>query len=218
MLARYRHAYMLASLVLLLFVYPFVRNDGPGRALMDAAIVITLVTSIFACSATRRQAWVGLSLTVLMEAVSIYQFGSDARLVALAYPALGVVVFGYVIVLMLQKIFVTTRNIDADAICGALSVYLLLGILWVFLFTLLEIQEPGSFAFGGEGVAPSVERFIGFSYVTLTTLGYGNVVPTNPRADALCAAEALVGQIYLTVMLARLVALQVASSRDRHAP
>ena len=53
---------------------------------------------------------------------------------------------------------------------------------------------------------------MGFSFVTITTLGYGNVVPTSPCADALSAAEAVVGQVCLTVMLARLVALQLTQA------
>jgi voltage-gated potassium channel Kch len=57
----------------------------------------------------------------------------------------------------------------------------------------------------------SFERFIGFSFVTLTTLGYGNVVPLTPRGEAVATAEAVAGQLYIAVLLARFVAIDIAA-------
>ncbi len=100
--------------------------------------------------------------------------------------------------------------------CGSLSVYLLLGLLWAFAFALLESAVPGSFSGIERGMGfTDYKRFFGFSFVTLTTLGYGNVVPLTPRADALAVAEAIVGQIYLTVLVARLVALNLIHGAEQ---
>ena len=60
--------------------------------------------------------------------------------------------------------------------------------------------------------AAHFDRFLGFSFVTLSTLGYGNIVPLTPRADAMATSEAVTGQIYLTVMVARLVAMHMKNS------
>lgn len=212
MLQRYRHGYLLASLLLLLFIYPFMGRDGLGTALMDMALVLTMVTSILACSVNLRQSIVGLVLIALMQLVFLYRYGNDDAGLIGVYPGIGLLVFSYVTFLMLRKIFLATPRVTADTIYGALSIYMMLGILWTFAYTLLEIREPGSFDFGESITAPRFDRFMGFSFVTITTLGYGNVVPTNPRADALSAAEAVVGQVYLTVMLARLVALQLTQA------
>ena len=67
-------------------------------------------------------------------------------------------------------------------------------------------------------VGHSFERFIGFSFVTLTTLGYGNVVPLTPRAESVATAEAVAGQLYIAVLLARFVAIDIAARRGPGPP
>jgi hypothetical protein len=107
--------------------------------------------------------------------------------------------------------------VTIETICAALAVYLFLGLIWVFAYNLLEVVEPGSFSFGAGGDDESpFSRFIGFSFVTLTTLGYGNISPMNPRADALSYTEAIIGQIYLTVLVARLVAMELLHTQRKH--
>jgi hypothetical protein len=97
---------------------------------------------------------------------------------------------------------------------GAIAVYLLLGTGWAHAYHLAAILKPHSFVgFGGE--PPALSAWMYYSFVTLTTLGYGDVVPIRPVARSLAVGEALTGQLYLTVLLARLVALQISSSGNR---
>jgi hypothetical protein len=120
--------------------------------------------------------------------------------------------------LVLSDVFQQGDRVSSDTIYGALAGYLLLGVTWTFAFSLLESLQPGSFsgmAPEAGGASASIRQFVGYSFVTLTTLGYGNIVPTNARADALAIWEAIVGQVYLTVLVARLVALNL---RDRGGP
>jgi hypothetical protein len=100
---------------------------------------------------------------------------------------------------------------------------MLMGLTWAMAYQLLEFFEPGSFNFPNDALPDNVspiQRILSFSFVTITTLGYGNITPASPKADALSSAEALVGQIYITVLVARLVALQIQNSppapRDPH--
>ena len=65
-----------------------------------------------------------------------------------------------------------------------------------------------------ETTGHAFQRFIGYSFVTLTTLGYGNVVPLTPRGESLAIAEAIAGQLYITVLLARFVAMEIAGRRS----
>jgi hypothetical protein len=217
-LSGYRHATLLAALVLLLLVRPFLGERLLGLALVDLLLMLTLVSSVLACAANRRQAAIGLVLAALMVLASWADLISEDAALLSVFPGLGLVFFGYVTFLMLRTVFLSTRRVSADTICGALSVYLLLGLVWTFAYALLELAQPGSFTLGGPGSSPDAqhfERFMGFSFVTLTTLGYGNIVPTSPRADALATMEAIVGQIYLTVLVARLVALQLTQAGAR---
>jgi hypothetical protein len=110
-------------------------------------------------------------------------------------------------------------EVTADKIYASLCVYLLLGLLWACGYLALELLRPGSLQVDGVDLATSVGDAEGmlshcfyYSFVTLTTLGYGDVKPTTPPAQSLAYVEALTGQLYLAVLVARLVALHIASS------
>lgn len=209
---RYRHAQLLAVLSLLLLVNPFVQGLG-GSALLDVVLFLALVSAVVACGRERRQVVIGISLAGLLQAVALYRNFTGITAVGVAYSTLGVVFFGYVTVLIVSDIFRTSRPVSADTICGALSAYLLMGVGWAFAYALLEQLIPGSIrGLRGPGDGGYAE-YLGYSFVTLTTLGYGNVVPGNEKADALAVAEAIVGQVYLTVLVARLVALNLVFAR-----
>nr|WP_249732101.1 potassium channel family protein [Roseococcus sp. SDR] len=98
---------------------------------------------------------------------------------------------------------------------GAIAAYLLIGLIFACLFDLVQGLDPGAFQYNGP--APEARQVVGhlfFSFVTLTTTGYGDVVPVHPVARALAILEALIGQLYLAILLARLVSLEIAHRRD----
>jgi hypothetical protein len=113
--------------------------------------------------------------------------------------------------------------VTPDTIVGGLAVYLLIGLTWSIAYQLLEFSAPGSLVvasgdpnlWGAWERAPGkYPRLLFFSFVTLTTLGYGDIVPASPAAAALSAAEAVIGPVYLTVLIARLVGLEIAQTRS----
>ena len=94
-------------------------------------------------------------------------------------------------------------------ILGAVAVYLLLGLAWASAYEFLNHLHPG--AFGGNLDAALPQTWIYYSFVTLTTTGYGDIAPLHPVARSLAIAEALTGQLYLSITLARLVASYVGT-------
>jgi hypothetical protein len=113
-------------------------------------------------------------------------------------------------------------RVDADKIFAAICVLFLLGWFWSYLYVFLDTQS-GHEAFSGSGHehAPEGEGFgrrerelVYFSFVTLTTLGYGDIVPKSELARVLATLQALTGQLYLAVLIARLVALHIVHSHD----
>jgi hypothetical protein len=90
---------------------------------------------------------------------------------------------------------------------GAIAGYLLLGLTWANLYELLALRLPG--AFSGAEFAGTTYRWVYFSFVTLTTVGYGDVIPIHPLARSFANLEALTGQLYPAILLARLVSLEV---------
>jgi len=97
---------------------------------------------------------------------------------------------------------------------GAVAAYLLLGLAWANAYQLLYHLRPDAFTGGLAAAADVPQTWIYFSFVTLTTTGYGDITPVHPVARSLAIAEALAGQLYLAITLARLVALQVGTRKD----
>jgi hypothetical protein len=212
LLERYRHAQLLAVLGLLLVANPFAEHEL-GELVVDALLLVALISAIVACATMRHHVIIGVSLAVLLQAAGIYRDLSGITAVNIAYSTAGIVFFGYVTALVLKDVFRQTQTVSADTICGALSAYLLIGVGWSFAYALLDGLIPGSIEGLREAGRAGYDQYLGYSFVTLTTLGYGNVVPGNAKADALASAEAIVGQVYLTVLVARLVALNLVAAR-----
>ncbi len=106
-------------------------------------------------------------------------------------------------------------HIDVNRLIGAACIYLLSGALWGIVYFLLSVASPGSFAgIVGETWSEQLNEFIYYSFVTLTTLGYGDISPVLPVARTLCYLEAVVGQFYLTLLVAALVGLHIAGRRS----
>lgn len=117
-----------------------------------------------------------------------------------------------------------SKKVTTETIYASICVYLLLGIIWTMLFSAMEIIEPGSFLSGGAPVVDfhgePVERnvfanFIYYSFVTLTILGYGDITPVSPHARALSSLEAVVGQLYIAVLIAGLVGMHISHSGEK---
>ncbi len=217
MFGPHRHAYLLATLLLMLLVSPFLRQRIAGIPVLEILLFVTLVSSVLAGAVRRRQRLIGFTLVGAAQLAALAQHAASEPILDSVRPLLGLAFFAYVASLLLRRIFVETSRVTIETICAALAVYLFLGLTWVFAYSLLEIVEPGSFSVGvGDTGGSPFSRFIGFSFVTLTTLGYGNISPMNPRADALAYTEAIIGQIYLTVLVARLVAMELLHSQRKH--
>lgn len=118
-------------------------------------------------------------------------------------------------VFIILRSVLTTRRVTYDTISGAICGYLLFGVMYAFAFVIISYFYPGSFgaslglslARGHMHIKHQFEHYIYFSFVTLASLGYGDVVPLSPPARAFAAIEGIAGQFYIAVLLARLVSL-----------
>jgi hypothetical protein len=114
----------------------------------------------------------------------------------------------FLILLLLVRVF-RKGPVSGSRLQGAVAVYLLLGLVWAHAYVIFDRDHPNSFV-TVEKTPPTVAGWTYFSFVTLTTVGYGDIIPKAPAARMLAVGEAIAGQMYLAVMLARLVALQVS--------
>jgi hypothetical protein len=157
----------------------------------------------------------GVSLAVPTFIVAWMQHFIAWRWLIAAYLVLAVLFLGFTAVVVLRQTLASAA-VTADTIAGAICFYLLLGVIWALVYAALELAHPGSFLDGGRPVGvPNrgslVPELLYLSLATLSTLGYGDILPVTPQARMLAALEAIVGPLYLAVLIARLVGL--AASR-----
>jgi uncharacterized membrane protein len=139
--------------------------------------------------------------TYLLKSTSLVLVGNLFGILFLACTVVAILSF------ILQE-----KKVTADVIYGAVVVYLLMAIMWAFIYRFLETLHPGSFAIAQSGSQESRSLFTYYSFVTITTLGYGDVAPLTKAARAFSLLEAIVGQMYLVVLVARLVGIHISQS------
>ena len=121
----------------------------------------------------------------------------------------GMLFMLHMIILFLEHFF-KQDEINREVIFGALVVYLLMGLIWGYGYSLLEHLQPGSFTLPAGLSELDVGVFDYFSFVTMTTLGYGDMAPASGPARAMVMVLAVAGQVYLAVLVARLVGINIA--------
>jgi hypothetical protein len=207
---RYSAVELLIALGLLLFTAPFV-EDWPGGTLLEALLLSLVMLSAVLAVGGRRRTLVTAILLVLPAVLARWLIHFQPGLLAarVVYFAGAIVFFAYVIVHLLQFIL-RTRHVDANVLCAGLSGYLLLGLLWVPAYVLVGALNPAAFALtAGTDVGATMDGFHAFyfSFVTLCTVGYGDVIPVSKIARMLAVLEAIAGLFYVAVLISRLVAI-----------
>jgi hypothetical protein len=133
----------------------------------------------------------------------------------ICFEATAWLMVSFVIIWVVSRAVFAAGRITYHRVIGAVLLYLTIGVVFVALFTLVAAFDPGSF----NGLT-AVDRvfvpsdFIYFSFVTLTTVGYGDIAPVHPFARSLCNVEAVIGQLYPATLLARLVSLEIGSRSE----
>jgi hypothetical protein len=114
------------------------------------------------------------------------------------------------VVASLLRFVLRAPSVNTDVLCASISAYLMLGIMWTIAYWLVDQVTPGgAFAFNTSGEKQSMHGFNAFyfSFVTLSTVGYGDITPVSKIARMLAAMEAITGLLYVAVLIARLVAI-----------
>ncbi len=197
--------FLLAGLLIFLGVEPFVGHGENSGALIQLAFTAILVIGVLSLAAKRNVFRAGVVLAVVATTSALGYWWTDAtwlRVVDLVAVALFLVL---AIAVGLRAVVLEPGAVTLNRIVGALCLYLLLGVLWTVLFAFVELVEPTAFAYARNVPGDPLEQFLYYSFVTLTTLGYGDVTPVHPVARTLAYFEAVIGQLYVAVLVASLV-------------
>ena len=208
----------LTILLGLLFINIFVLQPLDDLGLIHIFLVASLVFSLILISGVISVAR-SRFMTVLAVVLALASF--SALWMATLVPSVGlaslndflaIVFLGMLSVVVIHQVF-REGPITMRRIMGAVVVYLLLGLMWAFAYKLVELQRPGSFNSAGLSAVEHdynpKTRLIYFSFVTLTTVGYGDITPVYPIARSLAMLEALIGQLFPAILIARLVSMEL---------
>jgi hypothetical protein len=205
-----RFLLLLVSLLAMMVLEPFLFDYTRIWFLVDIFFSIILFTSIYAVSDKKSTALIAILLAVPKLATLWIEGFISYTPVAFLDSIFGIAFIGYIIILILRHIF-KQKEVTLETIYGAIVVYILIGLLWVFFYKLTEILHPGSFSMAAD-IAASKKTMYYFSFITLTTLGYGDITPVSDQAKSLAMLEAVVGQMFIAVLIARLVGIHITQS------
>ena len=214
---RWRHLALLISILLLFIVAPFVVPFHHGILVMNVISAAVLVAGSYALIERKHlfAIAVGLSAITIVGTGLLIAFRQPW---ALLVSHLSIVVLVAFFCVTILSYVLGSGRVTSDKIFAAICVYMLLGYGWTFVYSLLLELQPQSFATTSE-VAPT--NYVGrilqlryFSFMTLTTVGYGDIVPRSPVARTMTVLEAVMGQFYLVALVGRLIGLHIVHGSD----
>ncbi len=212
-----RFSLLLLTLGGMFFLVPLIPSD---TAFLDDLLGVFSLVVLLSClrSITQNQAVFSfmVALALLNLAAGSFELLGHTHVMAFQVSVLGMrlLYYGIVFVSIMRYVFDQT-SVTVDKICGAVSAYILMGLIFAVIYSIFFIINPGSFSFPQEVTSDSLLGLwsIYYSFVTLTTLGYGDVTPVLPAAQVYSFVEAACGQLFLGILVARLIALQILHSR-----
>jgi len=204
--------YLVISLVALLLVGALVDQfpSNLGQYFFQAITVITLASSIVDLRSTRLMFHTGIGFTVSVLVVVVLGIVLNVSGMSYLHLLILTLFFAWVIWLAAKQVLFT-GPIDGNKIVGAICIYLLIGLVWTLSYLLIAQAIPG--AFNGLEQAVWYDNFADvayYSFVTLTTLGYGDISPVIPIARFLVYMEAIVGVFYMAILVASLIGIRTS--------
>lgn len=216
----------LSSLISMLVLFPLMHEElyFSNYTILEAFLTIILLMSVYLFN-ENRSTFLVLLLLVLITISTIwfnYSLGSNKlTLMSLMLEIIYLTITSY----LLLKHVLSYRRISADKIYGAISCYILIGLIWALIYTYIELKNPNSFSFSEELLATFDHElsyplyfayFIYYSFVTISTLGYGDITPLSHTARVFSFLEAIIGQLYVAILISRLVGLHIIQIQHKN--
>jgi hypothetical protein len=204
-----RFLFLFISMVLMFVLRPFLTERVGIAYLMEIFLFLVFLSAVYAIRQKKSVFIIALCLLLLTEILQLLSNLKDIPFLDTLSNILGGLLLAYTATIILIYLF-SEDKITGDMIMGAICAYFLAGLVWALVYSTLEFFQPGSFQMPQGTVNQAT--FTYYSYVTLTTLGYGEITPISGPARSFAVLEAMMGQIYLAVLIARLVGIHIAQS------
>ena len=205
--------YLTVALLVLLFLIALAEQTAAawGRGVMQLGFFAVLSVAVWTVRKNRGLFRSGLGVLGSIVLLTVASFWLDHSGLRLAQLAMLASLFSGITWLAFKQVLFTPGPIDRNRLMGAVSIYLLLGLIWAIVY--VGILEVDSGAFNGDLTGSwleSIPEFVYFSFVSLTTLGYGDISPATPVSRFVVYLEAITGQLYLAIMIAGLVGIGIS--------
>jgi len=209
--------YLFFSLIIFLFSAAVVA-EFPGTLGEDIFSIVTmlmLVVSIKSLKTEKTWKWAVYALVTFFVLFTAFaKFFEDQFYIYLILTILLIFFIGSF--LMAAKQVLLVGDIDGNKIIGSLSLYLLLGLIWAVVYLLLLAMDATAFS-GIEATTwqQGFSRIAYYSFVTLTTLGYGDILPSNHVAEFFVYMEAIIGVFYMAIIVSSLISLRLSAIQNK---
>ena len=222
---RWRFAIVLAASLLLAVAQPIASGLFGDEGSFEAffSLLIGAVMLLVLEERQHRRTAVAFGLLSILGIWIGYGIGGLAgRVLLVGSHVLAACVFAFTLYRILRAVLVNQAS--GDAIFGAVCGYLLLGVIWTLVYSAVETATPGSFTSSTSSQVPPVAGRLNrgvlsyYSFITLATVGYGDVTPTTPLTRTLAWIEAITGQFYLAILVAGLVGIKVTQAIQEQSP
>lgn len=220
-----RFTLLLITILLMLAAQPIFSGHVIVQTVVTVCISLVLLSALYALRNTRGFFVVALILMVpSIGSRLLLQFTTNPTIEM--FGAISSCLFLCVTVAALVSRLFAVKSVTLDTICAAICAYLLIGVAWSYAYAALELRNPGAFsatllhrtAANSAPLLASLHDFIYYSFVCLTTIGYGDIAPLSEGARTLSVMEAVFGQLYMAILIARLVGMQVGQSMTKDEP
>jgi hypothetical protein len=213
-----RFSLLLINMVGLFFLVPLIGTTQKAIDQVFGWFSIAVLISCLRAIARSRHFFIFM---ILMTVINVFLGGSELLLknegTEFLMMVLGFRIAYFVLIFMSIMHFVlNSDDVTGDKICGAISAYLLMGVIWSLVYTVFFHMDPNSFSVPSEWQSTNTINSywsLYFSFTTLTTLGYGDITPTTPLTQSYAVMQAALGQIFLGVIVARLIALHISKRK-----
>lgn len=197
---------LLVLLLLLAFVVPAaVQSVFQAELLVDILLTLVLVTGTLAVSANRRLMLVLAVLSCLALSLRWSEWVLPGALLPIVREASVLITLFVLAIAVGINVFSSSTDLS-ERVVGTVILYLLIGMIWGIMYLAIAGRHPDAFT-QAKLVTVPLTNWIYFSFVTLTTVGYGDILPVSRLARALATLEALIGQLYPAIIIARLVSM-----------
>jgi len=213
---RFSTVQLLIALALFFVWAPFVEEIEGGELIVSGLFSLVLLAGVVAVADRKRVLVIAIVLAIPAIAGRWINHFRPDLIPRAVFLVAGLILLAFVIANLLRFIL-RAPVVTVEVLCASVAAYLMLGLMWTVAYWLVDQLTPGgAFSFNTSRGAQSMNGFTGFyfSFITLSTVGYGDITPVSQAARWLAAMEAMTGLLYVAVLIARLVSLYSSAKSE----